>query len=519
MADTSGGVLEISSPPTSPPNNSSSKQRMASASAQLARRPQTARGAAAQDTAILGMMKRQMEALEDKLSGQISKVEKHGNQQWNNSLTRVESKMGSIEQQHPRINNKMAELSGGLKVVSDEMQAQIRRTEQVETRLWDRCRQIDEEVRFKISALEQSHQQISSSQKVGQIKIEDVLKKYGERLARLELLQEERQAQAEDAAQGVLHLHSRLAEVEDQRCKDLAERQEEALVRSVAEALPPEPVDVSGLEEKLGSILPTLDYLQQELVEIRQRVNSQEERFNFLRANTERGDERLRALAERVECENCASRLKELNNYVHEVVSKKHIEYQERLEVLASGHSEYQCQFEALKQAFHRLQETQRGGIAEVLAPSAAEPEQMPAAVEETVPIVAPVTAEAVAAIEDRVSKYEERLEAFGGELELVRGDMGLAPRVTTLIKDLKDLAPKVISHELSFRELQDTLKQVDAKAADSTMSCDQFEVRLTRMEQEVERLRGEIEGLDEEQDGDGEAAEALRARRPSATE
>merc|ERR1740121_1900261 len=156
---------------------------------------------AAQESAILTAVRRQMESMEEKLGGQIVRVQQQGDRLRDAAFSRVDSKMGSMEALQPKLDRKLAELSGNYKGLSDEMQAQIRRIDQMDTRLWEWRHQLDDEVRTKFGEVEQSHQQINSQIRLASATHEDSLKRLNNRLRRLESLVEERLGHAEDTNQ------------------------------------------------------------------------------------------------------------------------------------------------------------------------------------------------------------------------------------------------------------------------------------------------------------------------------
>merc|ERR1719401_1414897 len=177
---------------------------------------------AAQDNAALAALRRQFEGLEEKLVGQILRVQQQGDRLREAAFSRVDAKMGSMEALQPRFDRKLAELSGNYKGLSDEMQAQIRRIDQMDTRLWEWRHQLEDEMRGKFAEVEQSHQQVNSTIRLGNATNEDSMKRVQNRLRRLEGLIEERLGHSEEVNQGLAALDARLQEVEAARIQDLA---------------------------------------------------------------------------------------------------------------------------------------------------------------------------------------------------------------------------------------------------------------------------------------------------------
>merc|ERR1719401_1395803 len=172
---------------------------------------------AAQDNAALAALRRQFEGLEEKLVGQIQRVQQQGDRLRDAAFSRVDAKMGSMEALQPRFDRKLAELSGNYKGLSDEMQAQIRRIDGMDTRLWEWRHQMEDEVQKKFSEVDQHHQQASSAIRLASATNEDSMKRVHNRLRRLEGLVEERLLYADEASHGIAALDARLQEVEAAR--------------------------------------------------------------------------------------------------------------------------------------------------------------------------------------------------------------------------------------------------------------------------------------------------------------
>lgn len=370
----------------------------------------------AQESAIITAVRRQMEALDDKLSGQIAReitrIQQQGDRLREAAVARLDAKVATIEAMLPKLDRRLAELSGNCKGLSEEMQSQIRRIDQTDSRLWEWRHQLDEDVRAKLSEIEQSYQQVCTSVRVAKATSDDVLKRYAARLVRSEELLEERAAHAGDLSQSLMDLHGRLLQLEDSGPRS-AFKPDHAAVQPLE--------DTSGgalavLERQHSDFLRKVDQLQQESSDLRSQVESQEERYRSLRTLCEAKDEQYRVLGSRLDRENWEGRLKQLQGRLHDHEQSR-VSHCEQLEIL------------------HQKLAHQEQGLCPLTRPHPG--------------------SEGDAACAGRLAQAEARIGALGEELETIRTDLELAPRVAALVAALRDVAPKVIAHEALVGGLQ----------------------------------------------------------------
>ena len=67
------------------------------------------------DSVLLRTVQRQMEALEERLTSQIARVQHQGDRQIDDALRQLEERMSNSEGNHPRVGRRLAELSGMIK--------------------------------------------------------------------------------------------------------------------------------------------------------------------------------------------------------------------------------------------------------------------------------------------------------------------------------------------------------------------------------------------------------------------
>lgn len=303
---------------------------------------------AAQEGAILTAMRRQLESLEEKLGSQIVRVQQQGDRLRDAAFTRVDAKMGQMEALQPKFDRKLAELSGNYKGLSDEMQAQIRRIDQMDTRFWEWRHQLEDEVRTKFAEYEQAQKQVNSKVRLAEATNEDSMKRIQNRLRRLEGLMEERLTYSDETNQSLAALDARLQEIEAARIQELAICAPDPGVLARADASLDGGSNGMGapyLEAKLGEACKRVDGLEKELQEAQASLQAHEEKLRSLRTQMDAKDEALRI--SKFDRQDWESRSKELQHVTQEL-DKHRIEYGERLEV-------YQKRFEHQDQAHQEL--------------------------------------------------------------------------------------------------------------------------------------------------------------------
>eukprot|EP00929_Paragymnodinium_shiwhaense_P090801 TRINITY_DN50907_c0_g1_i1.p1 TRINITY_DN50907_c0_g1~~TRINITY_DN50907_c0_g1_i1.p1 ORF type:complete len:505 (+),score=161.44 TRINITY_DN50907_c0_g1_i1:198-1712(+) len=139
------------------------------------------------------------------------------------AVQRLEQKLATYEASQSKIDRRLSEMSGALRGMSDEMQAQIRRADSWDGRLWEARHQLEEEMRVKCVELAEQTQQAASRCKVLVTSQEDSVKRLTQRVQRLESLVDghiaestvERRAYEEETRSLLLDLKARMDQLED----------------------------------------------------------------------------------------------------------------------------------------------------------------------------------------------------------------------------------------------------------------------------------------------------------------
>lgn len=473
---------------------------------------------AAQESAILTAVRRLLEALEEKLSGQITRVQQQGDRLRDAAFSRVDAKMGNMEGLQSKFDRKLAELSGNYKGLSDEMQAQIRRIDQMDTRLWEWRHQVEDEVRTKFAEVEQSHQQINSVFRLASATNDDSLKRITSRVRRIEGLVEERLSYSDETNQNLVALDTRLQEIEVARIHQLtlgtADQMNQALLlqsqANAAETGTGNNPGLASMESRLLEACKKIDLSSRESQDMQTRVEAQEERLRTLRTLLDTKEEHFRH--NKFDRQDWETRSKELQSVVSEL-DKQRVAHSEKLEVFTRKFDNQEKSHDEVCDQVRKLQERGYYNVSESAAPAAETSEvgrEIVAAGGATNSGLVPTAADAAAAataaaaaklsVDDcaaRIKVAEERMDVVDAELQgVVRSEAELGPRVARIV----DTLPKVVDQEKCIRELHEKVGDLEARAnvmVDRGMAHDQLTSRISRVEVDVNRLKLEIEGVE----------------------
>lgn len=271
-----------------------------------------------QESAIVAAVRRQMEALEEKLTLQFARdvatAQKHSDRLRDSGEARLDTKIGAIEQQQQRLERRLSEICGNLRSQSEELQNQMRRADQFDARAWGWRQKLEDDLRPQLLELEQNCQQANSAIRIAKAGSEEVLKAYNARISRIESLIDEHSAQSE-LNHSLMNMHNRLLQVEDltprlgRRGTQQTEREPSMLT---APAGSRDQAFVADLGKHWTDVLQLAESLRQESGDLRARVESQEESNRHLRAQWQAKDELIRGMRDRLERDNWESRFKEL---------------------------------------------------------------------------------------------------------------------------------------------------------------------------------------------------------------
>ncbi|CAE8736762.1 unnamed protein product [Polarella glacialis] len=435
---------------------------------------------ASYESALLAAVRRQIEVFEEKVGGQIARIQSQSDRTREGILARLEEKISAAESLQPKLDRRLAELGGNFKGLSDEMQTQIRRVDLMDDRLWEWRHQMEEELRHKYADFEQNVQKVTSGFRIMTASIEENQKRQQQRLQRIEADLGERFAIQEELCENFKDTCTRLEALEDHRMDD------ESMANGISRALvlSEPPADSSGghrgsmngvddlahttlykiVSQRVEDISERLDHTFQDSHDLHSRLASQEEQVKTLRTTFDTREDHLRVLVERVDRGDWDSKVERINQ-ASQQDGKIRLEQSERLELLSR-------RVDFLEQAQEELSRSQ-----DVLLQSQDEDPlrrgNAPGEISDDV-------AASLQACFERLAESETRIAALSTEFQVVSSETNLAPRVGALVAQLKDIVPKVIDHERAIRDLK-------ASAGE-----DRLEEAVLQLRSEVSILRAE---------------------------
>uniref|UniRef100_A0A7S4Q3R9 Uncharacterized protein n=1 Tax=Alexandrium monilatum TaxID=311494 RepID=A0A7S4Q3R9_9DINO len=359
------------------------------------------------DGALLGMVRRQLDAFEERVLGQLAgaREQQQSGRLREVALARLETKVAAAESAQPKLDRRIAELMGNFKGLSDELQAQIRRTDQADERFCNWRRQLEEELRQRFQDVEQRVQQASSGTRVLDASTQESHKRLAQRLARIEAGVGERPSLHDEVQAGLNSVHERLAALEENGLSCQASVQE-AISRSHAlGAAAPRASEeaLTFLEQRLAVLADRVEGVLQDAHEVHARVAAQEQQHKALRTLVEAREQHMR----------------EWDGKLGVMSQGEHVsDSQPILSARGGPVAEAAGSLQALNDCQDRLQQ-------------------------------------ALNDCQDRLQQAESRMAVLEVELEGARADSGLAPQVAALVTQLREVLPRVMQHGHAIAELR----------------------------------------------------------------
>lgn len=298
--------------------------------------------------ALLTSVRRQIEAFEGKVGDQIHNLrcQQQRDRIREAALSRLEEKLSAVEGLQPRFDQRMAELTGNIKGLSDEMQAQVRRVDLIDDRLCEWRHQTEEEFRHRHANLEKSVQKNSSDIHVMTVSVEERHRGLTERIQALEADIQERFALQEEICQSLTSAWERLHAIEDHQATadavDSAQGHRSIAPCESASAEATTAALLLLLEQQIADLASKVHCVVEDMRDAHAALATQEEQQKALRTLLEASDEHLRVLAERVEHGGWDRRLDRLQQALEEEAMQR-MDHLERMELMEK-HIQYQEQ-------------------------------------------------------------------------------------------------------------------------------------------------------------------------------
>lgn len=402
----------------------------------------------ASETAIMTLVRSQLSSLEEKLSSQILRVQQQGDRLREAAFSRVDSKVGAVESLQPKYDRRMAELSGNVKGLSDEMQSQLRRIDQMDSRLWEWRHQLEEELRSRLAEVEQAFQQGTSAQRVAKATNEEALKKMSQRLLRVEGFVEEHHSHAEETTQGLMTLHSRIMELEElppvqglphEELERAAVEQPAAAKSSLESEQTLAALDgrLTELNLEVREMVQKFEQLQRESHDTQARVEMQDEKTKSLRTMLDTKDEQYRAMLDKFQDANVDGRLKAMQSKVQDLDATS-TDLVEKLQIL--------------QQKVENQEQDAASGVAAALRLPSPRFNRSGAA---TPNLDISAASQEVRQCQERLDSFESHLCGMEEQVQVLMRDQGVGVHVSVLVSQLKDIVPKVIGHDSDIKSLK----------------------------------------------------------------
>mmetsp|Transcript_66229 Transcript_66229/g.103424 ORF Transcript_66229/g.103424 Transcript_66229/m.103424 type:complete len:1122 (+) Transcript_66229:64-3429(+) len=299
-------------------------------------------------TSLLSLIRRELEHVETRLKAQVSQVKEGLSSTIQKTdklrevaINRLDQKVATVEVAQSKLDRKVSELSGTLRGLSDEAQAQIRRADTVDSRLWEFRHGLEEEFRQKLADVGLQLQEMSSNCRIALSASEDVQKRLSGQLKRME-------ASVQDAAdlernQVFLGLKARLESIELGYTRE-AENTKAACEEIAAAAANKSPIaNLEATESRLWQteqqVCDLMQKVERLVIEAHgdrgwdARFQEHEVRLQGIRSKLDSQEVHLTGADDRFR-QDCEQRFDQARRSLQDVTSKQ-LESQERLESLA----------------------------------------------------------------------------------------------------------------------------------------------------------------------------------------
>lgn len=421
---------------------------------------------------LISVMKRQMDAAEERLRGEIQRGQQHSERHRHADIARFETRLAKSEGQGPKMEKKIAELAGAMKSLSDEMQGQIRHVNQVDNKLTDTRHDFERELHGRMTHAQQQTAKDAAASN------EEALRRLDCQIHELAAALDEklRHGCADLVTAGeITVLEARLDALEGRA----------GTIEAVAPVEAQEPSSPSPLErmqEVLEDVQRTSEIAQKEAHGAQFSIHAVEERLNATRTLAECTQETARADQLRVLA--CERRANDFETVVHEL-GKRISTVEDQLGALGQHEATL---LTPLGEAQEGVEVTRRMGWSE--QPRMQEEDDECSAV--------------LAQAQRFWSEQRARLEAIEQHLGILTDRVDHvapadSPSVSDLAASLEAVRPKVWEQEGVMRDMQQSIGQLTtrvgmtaklaAASVDDASASDVSASRLAALEEKVDHL------------------------------
>lgn len=412
---------------------------------------------------------KQLEALEEKLSNQIAKGISQNKSMCEAAFSRLDTKIANLEYSQPSMDRKIAELSGNVKGLTEEVQSQLRSIESFDVRLREWRQGIDDECKKRIAEVEQRMQNSSSAGRLSYASLEDQQRQCNAKLYQLENAIGARMQHAEEAFQGLLDLEARLEAVEVLQ-QDSAVASGGARLNEVLGAAQSPTVSVLSpahlqLQDQLNHALEKIETVAAQNLETHARIEEHGVRLNSMRSKTDAQEQTQRGFGDRMQ--RVESRVEELKQTMADR-NRQIDEFRTRVEQVAQKtNSHVRVLDGTFDQVYHLYEHIFDGANGGTSPSNGGKPE------------LGPMLFAVLQAFVDRFDAFEDELRMQSGMQSGVGESNGFALKVHTLVDQLRDVVPKMVRQEQAVKNIESQLKNIGTPSGAPLIGFD-FDCTIT---------------------------------------
>jgi len=385
------------------------------------------------ESTLLASVRQQLEALELKFAGKLNRGLQLSEKLREADVSRLEEKVSLVQSVQPKHDRRIAELTGNCKGFSDEMQAQIRRVDQMDARLREWRHQIEEDVRHKSQDLEHKVRQLSSGARVMAASVEEMQKQQNQQQLRLEA----GTLDYNQIQEGLMEIHHRVTAVEQTQAAPQVpngDLNNEAMFAII--------------QKRLEHVYAKVDHMFCANSDLVSQVAAQEEQLKALRTLHASQEQQHKSLVNRIDRSDWDGKVDRLHVAVKQD-SKNETELLEKARVLSERVQILEEDLESLREAHAQIHQDIHPACMkrEVVCGAYGCPSYSSGHVKF---IEGDADATSMEDCLKRLDESERRLAALDAEMAAVRVDSNLMPAAT----EIKQIAPNVLEHRDMVRNL-----------------------------------------------------------------
>eukprot|EP00746_Dinoflagellata_sp_MGD_P008573 gnl/MRDRNA2_/MRDRNA2_117172_c0_seq1.p1 gnl/MRDRNA2_/MRDRNA2_117172_c0~~gnl/MRDRNA2_/MRDRNA2_117172_c0_seq1.p1 ORF type:complete len:675 (-),score=162.17 gnl/MRDRNA2_/MRDRNA2_117172_c0_seq1:86-2110(-) len=329
------------------------------------------RAAASQDSllnasSILMVMRREMAMLEERMAAQICRINlditsRDGPGAEGSMLKRLEDHILAMKGLQPALDKRLAELSGRLQGLGDEVQLESKRMDSMDERLRDWRRDMEAEWRNRAAAIEQGLQDMMSSTRVSAALAEDQQKQQNNKLRWIE----DRIASMNcnddrDNRYDLEELEVRLQALEINFCQDFAEdgsrpRNLEAEGATGANSIADLRPEDWQLDRRIADLEAQVERIATQGLEVQSSSEEHAIRLTAIRSKLDAQEEISRKLGDRLEKADFETRIEQLRQSFQQSIDQ-FPELRDTLGVVQRRTHDQEQSLEELGALVHQLQ-------------------------------------------------------------------------------------------------------------------------------------------------------------------